>query len=127
MIGRALAVWALIAVLATANGILRERVLVPAIGARYAQPLSVALLAAIILIAAAVTIHWISAAPVRDRWRIGAVWALLAIGFDLLLARLEHGRSVPAALRAMTPGQIIVFLVTFIAPAAAAALKGRTS
>lgn len=127
MIGRALAVWAAVAVLATANGILREAVLVRLIGARYAQPLSVALLSALILAAATLSMHWISADPARDRWRIGAVWVLLAVGFDLLLARLEHGRGVAESLRALTAGQIIVFAVTFVAPAAAAALKGKPS
>ena len=125
MIGRALLVWVGIAALATANGILRETALVPALGAPSAQWLSVALLACIILAVSIASIRWISRVPARDAWAIGAAWTVLAIAFDLLLGGLEQGRGLGASLRALTPGQAVVFIVTFVAPAAAAAFQRK--
>lgn len=90
----AIGVWLLIAVLAIANGTLRETVLIPALGDVAAQVASVLSLGAIIIL-----IEW---RLVRGPWAglprgtllaIGAAWTAGTILFEFGLGRLVMGMS----------------------------------
>lgn len=129
MIWRASLVWLGIAVLAVANGAFRDVVLLPRFGDPTARAISTLMLSVVILVVAAATVLWISPRPQVDAWRIGAYWLALTIAFEFLaghyLFRVPWQRIV--ADYNVLNGHIwlLVLIVTLIAPAAAAALRGR--
>jgi hypothetical protein len=92
IIPAAFAAWVLIAFAAVLNGILREALLIPALGNALAQVVSIALLVGVIALIASLL--------VRRRWRdlprrtllgIGGGWALGAVLFEFALGRLVLG------------------------------------
>lgn len=131
MIDRAVIVWAGIAVIAVLNGGFREAVLIPRMGDTAGRAASTVLLAAAVLAAAVLTINWIAPAAPRDAWRVGALWLGLTLAFEFLaghyLFRVPW-REITADYNVLR-GRIwvLVLIVTLVAPAAAAALRGRTS
>lgn len=83
----AIAAWIAIALGAIANGSFREAVLIPALGNRIAQVLSMALLLTIILLVAAVVVAlpaWRSLSR-RTLLAIGVAWAVGSIIFEFVL------------------------------------------
>ena len=131
MIDRAVIVWAGIAVIAVLNGGFREGVLIPRMGELAGRAASTVLLAAAVLAAAVLTINWIAPAASRDAWRIGVLWLGMTLAFEFLaghyLFRVPW-REITADYNVLR-GRIwvLVLIVTLVAPAAAAALRGRTS
>lgn len=130
LVGRALVVWAGIAVLAIANGAFREAVLLPRLGETAARAISTLLLAAAILVVAFMTISWISPRPQVDAWRIGALWLALTVTFELLaghyLFRVPWHRILADYNILNGRIWILVLIVTLLAPVAAAS-RGRFS
>lgn len=130
MIARAVVVWLGLAALATLNGVFRESVLVPRMSETAARAISTLMLSALILIAALAAIGWITPAPHRDAWRIGALWVALTLAFEFLAGHYLFRIPWPEITRDynIARGRIwlLVLIVTAIAPAAAAALRGRT-
>jgi hypothetical protein len=131
MIGRAAIVWAGIAIIAVLNGGFREAVLIPRFGEPAGRALSTVLLSAAILVAAWLAIGWITPDAARDAWRIGALWLAMTIAFEFLAGHYLF--RVPwnaiAADYNVFKGRIwvLVLATTLVAPAAAAALRGRTT
>jgi hypothetical protein len=82
MIGRALLVWLLMMAVETIHGVLRNRFLVPVIGAVGASQIGVLIGSALILGIAILTIGWIHPASERALLTIGAVWLVLALAFE---------------------------------------------
>ncbi|MBA3948992.1 MAG: hypothetical protein H0X44_03500 [Acidobacteria bacterium] len=130
MAGRAIVVWAGIAVLAIANGAFRDAVLLPRLGETAARSISTLLLAAAILVVAAMTIGWISTRPQLDAWRIGALWLALTVAFEFLaghyLFRVPWHRILADYNILNGRIWIVVLIVTLLAPVAAA-FRGRFS
>jgi hypothetical protein len=130
VIARAMIVWAGIAVIAVLNGGFRESVLIPRAGETTGRALSTLMLSAAVLAVTFFTISWIAVDPARDAWRIGALWLGLTLAFEFLaghyLFRVPW-REITADYNVLR-GRIwvLVLLVTLVAPAAAAALRGRT-
>lgn len=130
MLFKAFLVWLAIAALAVANGGFREAVLLPRFGDTAARAISTLTLSAIILIVASLSIGWISPRPHLDAWRIGALWLALTLAFEFLAGHYLFKvpwRRILADYNVLD-GRIwiLVLLITLIAPAVAAALRGRT-
>ena len=131
MLARALLVWLGLAILAVLNGWFRESVLIPRLSEAAARAVSTLLLSAIILVVASLTIEWISPRPHLDAWRIGALWLAMTLAFEFVaghyLFRVPWHQIL--ADYNIFGGRIwiLALLVTLIAPAAAAAMKGRWS
>ena len=85
----AVGAWFLIAVLAVANGTLREALLIPAFGNAWAQIISIAILAAIVLALEwwLVTRPW-ATLTTGHLLAIGACWTAATILFEFALGRL---------------------------------------
>ena len=130
MTGRAVIVWAGIAVIAVLNGGFRESVLIPRTGEAAGRAISTLMLSAAVLAVTFYTIAWITPDAGRDAWRIGVLWLAMTLAFEFLaghyLFRVPW-REITADYNVLR-GRIwvLVLIVTLVAPAAAAALRGRT-
>lgn len=120
--------WLGILVLAVANGLLREAVLMPALGKRPAFVLSGVLLSALILAAAYFSLPWFGRAPAATYVAVGLGWLVLTLAFEVVFGRFLRGQPWPQILGAYTfkAGNIwpVVLLVTAAAPYLAARLRG---
>jgi hypothetical protein len=79
---RAILIWCVIACLAVANGVLRELVLAPALGAALALPLSGVTLCMIVLVVAYFSFNFIFKDNRPAYFLIGLQWLLMTIGFE---------------------------------------------
>jgi hypothetical protein len=124
--GRALATWALLLIIAIANGWFRESVLLRPLGATWGHAVSSLTLCAGIFIATLATIRWIAPRGLSDASMIGAAWALLTVAFEFGFGRMR-GRSWAELLADydVASGRIwiLVLIVIAVAPALAAALR----
>jgi hypothetical protein len=115
-----LGVWVLLAVLAVANGVFRETVLIPRMDGHDAHVLSTAILVAVIL-AVAFGFFARSGTAFSDAElvAIGVVWTLLTVGFEFLVGYAE-GTPVSTTIGQydVTAGQvwIAVPIVLLLAP-----------
>ena len=127
-LGRALIAWAAILAFAMANGALREAVLVPRLGAPWAQIASGALLAACVAVVALATVRWIGATDLRSGATVGALWLATTLAFESGFGRLVLGRPWHELLAAYTfrDGNLwpLVLVVVATAPAIAARRVG---
>jgi len=99
-----LAVWLAMAVLAVANGVFRETVLIPRIGEYPGHVLSTLLLVAAIL-AVSAAFFWTTGTTFTDLElvAIGVAWTLMTVGFEFLVGYAE---GTPVS---VTLGQYDVF------------------
>ena len=127
MILKALAIWAGILVLAMLNGMLREAVLMPALGTAPGLVLSGVFLSALILIVAYLFLPWLGAGRPAEFLAIGLGWLALTLIFEFSFG-LGQGKSWQVMLDAYTfrDGNIwpVVLVVTALAPYLAAKLRG---
>ena len=124
---KALSIWALILVLAVANGILRESVLIPGLGTPAALVLSGLLLSALIIGVAYVSLPWLHISRPVQFWLVGFGWLALTLVFEFSFG-IWQGKSWPVLLEAYTfkGGNIwpVVLATTALAPYLAAKLRG---
>jgi hypothetical protein len=85
MIGRGLAVWLGILLLANLNGAVREMWLIPAMGKIPGRALSTVVLSVLVFLIAWLTVGWIRPVSTGDAMLIGLVWLLLTLGFEFLV------------------------------------------
>ena len=124
---KALAIWTGILVLAVANGILRESVLIPGLGTPAALVLSGLLLSALIIGVAYVSLPWLQISLPVQFWLVGFGWLALTLVFEFSFG-IWQGKSWPVLLEAYTfkGGNIwpVVLATTALAPYLAAKLRG---
>ena len=127
MIGRALATWFALLLLAIANGAFRQGVLVPRLDAPLPHQISTVMLCIAILALAWFTIVWIGPATTGDAFRVGALWLVLTLVFEFGFGRMR-GMSWSTLLEDynVLAGRIwpLVLLVTFLAPFLAGRMRG---
>ncbi|UIP30096.1 MULTISPECIES: hypothetical protein [Photobacterium] len=124
---KALVIWIVILVLAVANGVLRESVLVPRFGTPVALVLSGILLSAFIIGVAYFSLPWLHISRPLVLCAVGAGWLVLTLVFEFSFG-LWQGKSLSELLKAYTfkDGNIwpVVLATTFFAPFIAAWLRG---
>ena len=125
---RAIVVWVLMLTIASANGAVRQAVLIPAIGDVAGRAISTIMLAALIALLTWVTIPWIRPRSNGDAWTIGAVWVALTLAFEFLAGHYLFGTPWPTLLEDynLLRGRIwiLVLIVTAIAPRVGAHARG---
>jgi len=128
MIGRALLIWLLIAVLANLNGALRQFVINPLSNEGAGHVISTLMLAGIVLLTTWLTIGWMRPSTAGEAWTIGAVWLLLTLAFEFGFGHFVFGKpwSVLLADHRLDQGRIwtLVPVVTTLAPWLAGRWKG---
>ena len=126
---RAFIAWLLILGLAIVNGVLREGVLVPALGARPGLMTSGAILAACVLVVALLLMPRLGPVSKRRCLGIGAFWLALTLGFEFGFGRAVAHKTWAQLLDAYTfrDGNLwpLVLLDVVLAPAVAASLRRR--
>ncbi|WP_404419486.1 hypothetical protein [Marinospirillum sp.] len=124
---KALVIWFAILVLAIANGVLRESVLVPGLGTPTALIVSGLLLSALIIGVTYFSLPWLHIRRPVQLWAVGLGWLALTLVFEFSFGLLQ-GKSWPELLEAYTfkDGNIwpLVLAVTALAPYIAAKLRG---
>ncbi|SMP65262.1 hypothetical protein SAMN06295888_11265 [Desulfonatronum zhilinae] len=124
---KALTIWTGILVLAVANGILRESVLIPGLGTPAALVLSGLLLSALIIGVAYISLPWLQISRPVQFWLVGFGWLALTLVFEFSFG-IWQGKSWPVLLEAYTfkGGNIwpVVLAITALAPYLAAKLRG---
>jgi hypothetical protein len=127
MIIRALLIWVILLVLATANGIFRESVLNPRMSEAAAHAFSSVLLCAIIVAVSLWTAPWLRISSVNQAFQVGLAWLALTLVFEFGFGRLR-GRTWSELLvdYAILRGRIwVLVLVTIaLAPLIAAKVRG---
>ena len=93
MLGRALAVWLVIAVAEVLHGILRVALLNRRVGDRRARQIGVFSGSALILLIAWLTAPWLRMATVVDALTIGLLWLGLMLGLEVAFGRLVFRAS----------------------------------
>src|SRR5688572_33055357 len=91
MLKRLLIVWFAMLIMASANGGVREAVLVPMMGPGPARAVSTLLLCAIVFLLTYSTIAWIGPRSSRDAWVIGGLWVALTLAFEFLAGHYLFG------------------------------------
>jgi len=86
-VGRALAVWALIAAAETVHGVLRGLLVVPMLGETTAQRLGFVVGSVIVLGIAWATSPWLDAGTRSRQALAGVLWAGLMAGFEVLVGQ----------------------------------------
>ena len=121
-------VWVAILVLAVLNGVLRESVLLPAVGARAALTASGVLLALCIAGVACAAGPWFGRLSGTAYWAVGALWLSLTLVFEFAFGYLYQDKPWRVLLEAYTfeGGNIwpLVLAVTFVSPWLAARIRG---
>jgi hypothetical protein len=90
---RSLVVWCLFIVAESLNGTIRNLWLIPILGDRPAHLISFVTGSILILTLATLCIHWLNARSVTQLLRIGLLWLMLTLGFEICLGRFGLGYS----------------------------------
>lgn len=125
---RSVAAWTVILVLAMANGMLREAVLLPNLSKPVAYVLSGLVLSVLILIVAIALARWLKLTSSSRSMPVGLLWLSLTLVFEFGFGRLVQGRSWAEMLDDYTfkDGNIwpLVLVVTLFAPLIASRVHG---
>ncbi|MFM8747933.1 MAG: hypothetical protein ACKOED_14900 [Aestuariivirga sp.] len=125
---RGLAVWLLIMLIETAHGMLRGLFLAPYVGEETASRIGWPIGLALVFLVSVLTIRWIGVTGAAPLARLGALWAVLTAGFELLIGVLR-GLDASQLLAALDPrtGSIpYSAAVMLLTPLAADWLRRRT-
>jgi hypothetical protein len=124
---RALLAWLLILVLAVVNGLAREGLLVPWLGAVPGTVLSGVMLSCIVLAVTYLLLPWTGASGPANFALIGVGWLVLTLLFEFAFG-LSRGQPLSEMLAPYTfeGGNLwpIVLLVTLVSPSLVARLRG---
>ncbi len=124
---KALAVWMAILLMAVANGVFREKTLIPRLGKTPGLVLSGLLLCLLILVVTCFALPWLHLQHPSQAIGIGLGWLALTLAFEFALGRFQ-GKSWSSILAAYTckDGNLwpLVLLLTAAAPYIAARYMG---
>lgn len=125
---RAFAIWAGFFVLAILNAAVREKLLAPLLGPRWALPLSGVLLSVLIFLAAYILLPFLGGSTGFHYWVVGGMWLVLTVSFEFVFGRYVRGAAwgeLLASYNVLTGNLwLLVVVTTFFAPYAAAKLRG---
>ncbi len=125
---KAIAVWLLILVCAVANGVFREKFLLPTFGVVAAFVISGLLLSLCIVVVSAALIPWFGRLTMSSYFLLGASWLALTLMFEFGFGRFVQHKSWAQLFEAYAfqDGNLwpLVLIVVTVAPLLAARLRG---
>ena len=115
MIKKSILIWLSIIPLAILNGILRESVIAPLIGMKYALPVSGISLCLLIFIVSLIFIPKLGKGTKKTYWIIGGLWTSLTILFETIMG-LASGNNFDEMIKAydITTGNLWLLVVIFV-------------
>ena len=115
MVKKSMLVWLLFVPLAILNGALREGVIEPWLGAKYANPISVLILCILVLIVSYIFIPRLGRGSNRTYITIGVLWVFATVIFETVLGLLM-GITINEIIDAynITTGNLWLIVVIFI-------------
>ncbi|MCC7014581.1 MAG: hypothetical protein IT454_18615 [Planctomycetes bacterium] len=127
MLGRALAVWLAIIALESAHGAARIAWLEPRVGDLRARQLCVFSGMALIFIVSRVSIRWLAPRSAADAWRVGILWLLSTLAFEVALGRCVAKLTWERILSDYDPssGGLLAFGMAFLCIAPWLAARSR--
>lgn len=126
MVKKSFLIWLAIIPIAILNGILREKIIIPLTGAKYALPLSGILLSLMIFILCYIFIPKIGKGTRRNYMIIGLLWIILTISFESVFG-LFMGNDFSELIKAydITTGNLWLMIVLFTGVAPLVTAKTR--
>ena len=128
MLFKAIGIWLVIVMAAIFNGVLREKLLVPAIGASAALPLSGILLAVMVFLVTFLLISLVGATEPGTYIGIGLFWVILTLLFEFMFGYFVVHKSWHEIMQTFNVMKgdlfIVVLLITGVSPWFTAKLKG---
>lgn len=125
---KAIGVWFVIVIAAIVNGLFRENVLVPSIGAELALPLSGVLLSVLVFLVSFVLVSFLDSSKPQVLFVIGLFWVTLTVSFEFLFGHYVVGKSWPEIIQVFNPLKgnlfVLVLFVTAISPWLSAKVRG---
>ena len=125
---KATGLWLVIVIAAILNGIFRDSVLVPTIGANLALPLSGILLSILVFIITLAFISFFDSTEPKVYICIGLFWVLLTLSFEFLFGHYVIGKSWLEILQVLNilKGELflLVLFVSAVSPWLAAKVRG---
>lgn len=125
---KATGIWFVIVAAAILNGVFREKVLVPAIGASMALPLSGVLLAVLVFLVTLLLVPFIASSESKAYILVGIFWVILTLFFEFLFGYFVAGKSWQEIMQVFNikTGDLFIFVlfVTAISPWLSAKLRG---
>jgi hypothetical protein len=128
VIGRALAVWFAILLMANVNGAVRQAWLIPQVGETAGRAVSTLALGGMVFLVTWLAIGWMRPPTRSDAMKIGGLWLVLTLAFEFLVGHYVFRQPWVALLEDydVTRGRIwvLVLVVVLLAPLWSARLKG---
>lgn len=125
---KACALWLLLLVLAILNAAIREQLLAPWVGPRFALPLSGLSLSLLIFFATLGVVPWLKAGNAARYGMVGVMWLVMTILFEFLFGHFVSGRPWAELVDAynILTGNLwpVVLLVITVSPYVAARRRG---
>jgi hypothetical protein len=125
---KATGIWFVIVVAAILNGVFREKVLVPAVGASMALPLSGVLLAALVFLVALLLVSFIGSSESKVYIWVGIFWVILTLFFEFLFGYFVAAKSWQEIMQVFNVKKgdlfIVVLIMTAVSPWISAKLRG---
>jgi hypothetical protein len=122
-------IWLVIAVVAIINGVFRELVLVPAVGASLALPVSGLMLAILVLLVTSISVVFLGLRSLKTCIWAGLLWVVFTLSFEFLFGHYVTGKSwwEIARIFDFTHGDLftLVLVTTAVAPLCAAKLRSQ--
>lgn len=115
MVKKSILIWLLIIPLAILNGALRDRVVAPLVGIKYALPISGITLCLLIFLISLLLIPRLGKGDKKTYWNIGILWLILTVIFELIMG-LSTGNTFEEMIKAydVTTGNLWTVIVLFV-------------
>lgn len=125
---KAIGVWFVIVIAAIVNGLFREIVLVPSVGAELALPLSGVLLSVLVLVVSFMLVPFLESSKRIVLIATGLFWVTLTVSFEILFGYYVMGKTGPEIAQVFNPLRGDLFVLALftiaIAPWLSAKAKG---
>lgn len=124
-------IWLLLMLVAIVNGVLREQILVPALGMNVALPVSGISLSVLVLVVSYFSLPWFGQHAASTFLFVGLQWLLITLIFEFVFGHYVVGKSWHDLIQVfnVTSGDLflLVLLVSLFGPYLAARLRGLLS
>ncbi|MGD2137455.1 MAG: hypothetical protein PVJ66_04515 [Gammaproteobacteria bacterium] len=125
---KALTLWVALLLVATVNGVIREKLLIPGMGNYWGTFASGVVLSASIFLVAFFTVRWYGILEPRCFWKIGMLWLALTLLFEFTFGLFIAQRTWNELLAAymFRGGNIwpVVLVIILVSPWLSARLRG---